>query len=602
MTILKFSNNATTTLAAPLTNSATTCLLAAGTGSLFPTLSAGEAFTLSFFDAGTRLVTEIVLCTARSGDSCTIVRGQEGTSAVPWLAGDIAVNNDTAGTQRAFTQAAALASTTEGLGSDLIPEASKRLANVTAARALTAATTVSVIFISGTDGGWFRRDPSDTTSAEDGGSYCGTIIRDTVYATLGVWKRSFPGTYLLPEWYGAQGDGVTDDHTFFNNAILASLLRGCVPIMCRAVTYKWAGTVYGNGSGIAGYNQVPIIGIAGNSNTVTTILCSGLGAGVPALKYKGLNSDELYFSISNLKFSGDTNTICIELSNVSKVDVVKCQFLNCAEGICFHNEDAGAYTEFCRAVGCKFDSTCVLPIHYKKTSGDPSFHGSGLADACLIVRSNTNPAIVIDSGCQPYNAPLHLQIFSGFATTLIKNNSSAAITYYGQITSEATNLTLATGGIILFTGGQTHNNEGVAGGTLVQCQNAINTSNGSQVALGARRASKQNLTTGANTLICPNPLAIQTRITTVTLGGTGYYYRYTFVVTPNGTGGAGQAVALATFAINNTAAYGAPTITVDSGGYLVLTNASYPASGVIAYYEDTGIVSYHTGSPYYPTV
>lgn len=40
-------------------------------------------------DAATQLTNEIVLCTARTGDVCTVQRGQQGTTAVTWNAGDI---------------------------------------------------------------------------------------------------------------------------------------------------------------------------------------------------------------------------------------------------------------------------------------------------------------------------------------------------------------------------------------------------------------------------------------------------------------------------------------------------------------------------------
>jgi len=98
MTILLFANNARTTLAAPISSTATTATLASGTGSLFPSPSTGQAFKLTFTDAATGLLNEIVLCTARSGDTVTIVRGQEGTTAQSWLANDLAGMYFTAGT------------------------------------------------------------------------------------------------------------------------------------------------------------------------------------------------------------------------------------------------------------------------------------------------------------------------------------------------------------------------------------------------------------------------------------------------------------------------------------------------------------------------
>jgi len=92
-----FKNNAKTVLGAPLSNSATSLTLFSGSGALFPVPAAGQFFRISLLDALTQSVVEIVTCTARTGDVCTITRAQEGTTAVSWLTGDYAANNPTAG-------------------------------------------------------------------------------------------------------------------------------------------------------------------------------------------------------------------------------------------------------------------------------------------------------------------------------------------------------------------------------------------------------------------------------------------------------------------------------------------------------------------------
>lgn len=99
-----FSNNANTTLAGALTNVATTAQLAAGTGALMPQPTGDQYFKLTFTDAATGSQREIVHCTNVSGDTLTIVRAQEGTSARPWLAGDFADHMITAGSMTPFLQ------------------------------------------------------------------------------------------------------------------------------------------------------------------------------------------------------------------------------------------------------------------------------------------------------------------------------------------------------------------------------------------------------------------------------------------------------------------------------------------------------------------
>jgi hypothetical protein len=97
-----FANVAGTTLAGGITAADTSVSLAAGTGSLFPSPGAGQYFSMTFNDAATGIEREIVQVTARSGDVCTIVRAQEGTTAQAWLAGDKAANKLTAGTMAAI--------------------------------------------------------------------------------------------------------------------------------------------------------------------------------------------------------------------------------------------------------------------------------------------------------------------------------------------------------------------------------------------------------------------------------------------------------------------------------------------------------------------
>src|SRR5262245_22467892 len=104
MTII-WANNASTTIAGSITATDTTVALAAGTGILFPTPTAGQFFKATFYDQATKTQTEIVHVTARSGDVCTIVRAQEGTTAKAWNASDIFANLVTAGTLQNFVQA-----------------------------------------------------------------------------------------------------------------------------------------------------------------------------------------------------------------------------------------------------------------------------------------------------------------------------------------------------------------------------------------------------------------------------------------------------------------------------------------------------------------
>ena len=92
-----FANNAISTLASSINSSVTSLTLATGTGALFPSISGSQFFRVSLTDALTRSNHEIMFCTAISGDTLTVTRGQEGTIAQSWAANDIIMNEITAG-------------------------------------------------------------------------------------------------------------------------------------------------------------------------------------------------------------------------------------------------------------------------------------------------------------------------------------------------------------------------------------------------------------------------------------------------------------------------------------------------------------------------
>ena len=95
-----FSNNAATTLAAELSAVATSMTVTASTGFAAITSPQFELITLEAAPA-TR---EIVKVTARSGNTWTIARAQEGTTAVLWAAGSKVEARATAGTLAGMVQ------------------------------------------------------------------------------------------------------------------------------------------------------------------------------------------------------------------------------------------------------------------------------------------------------------------------------------------------------------------------------------------------------------------------------------------------------------------------------------------------------------------
>lgn len=87
MALIQYTNNAATTLNANITNSQTSITVTTGGGALFPSISGSQFFFMTLENAaGT--VREIVKVTARSGDTFTIVRAQDNTTAQSFSSGD----------------------------------------------------------------------------------------------------------------------------------------------------------------------------------------------------------------------------------------------------------------------------------------------------------------------------------------------------------------------------------------------------------------------------------------------------------------------------------------------------------------------------------
>jgi hypothetical protein len=160
MTIQLFANNAKTTLASAVNATQTTITVAPGTGSLFPSPSVGQAFKVTLVSAATSTNYEICLCTSRTADVLTVVRGQEGTTGTPFLLSDIVGNYDTAGVMadlvqtqqlQAGTYTASLASGTSNALTATINSSLTTVPNdfsfvVQSASANTGATTLNLTF------------------------------------------------------------------------------------------------------------------------------------------------------------------------------------------------------------------------------------------------------------------------------------------------------------------------------------------------------------------------------------------------------------------------------------------------------------------------
>ena len=260
MTTFIFANNAKSTLASGISSTATSVTLVTGSGSLFPSPTSGQQFTLTLTDSATGLINEICYCTARSSDTLTIVRGQEGTTARAWSTGDIASNKITAGTATSFAQGGS-----GGTATNLAGGAANQIAYQTAANTtgfITAPTTSST-YLQWTGSGfaWSNSTSSGPTLTSNN-AWTGTNTFTTIGpssaggASLGSSSSYWNTTYSTVFQCVTPGSIPTTGAVFFEEIYGGS-------------NYGWVGGNYGQ---ILGYG-----GLGGTPNYVNVAIADANG-------------------------------------------------------------------------------------------------------------------------------------------------------------------------------------------------------------------------------------------------------------------------------------------------------------------------------------
>jgi hypothetical protein len=187
--------------------------------------------------------------------------------------------------------------------------------------------------------------------------------------------------------------------------------------------------------------------------------------------------------------------------------------------------------------------------------------------------------VQIDSGCQPYNAKWDATVFAtAGACTLFQNNSGLSVTFAGRLSWEcaAQVLTLGAGGEVLFSGPLVGNSQNPTAGTFLACEAAILNTDNSTTALGARRSYSQQMASGTNTLTSAFPG--QLREVHVEFKASNYHFEYYGIVAPIAGASGGWKES---FFIDNAngAGFGTPGFSVNSNGYLIMSNTGWPTTG-----------------------
>ena len=102
MSLFVWQNNASSLLASGITNVQTTVTVTSGQGSLFPTPGSGQIAVCTIEDVSGNI--EVVYCTGRTGDTLTIIRGEESTTALAFASGSRIEQRVTMGILEALLQ------------------------------------------------------------------------------------------------------------------------------------------------------------------------------------------------------------------------------------------------------------------------------------------------------------------------------------------------------------------------------------------------------------------------------------------------------------------------------------------------------------------
>ena len=109
-----FTNNASAPIASSIISSSTSITVSSGQGAEFPTLTGADYFMATLVDTSNNL--EIIKVTARSIDTMTVVRAQEGTTARAYAAGSLLELRITAAVLNSLLQVGAAAGSIANTG------------------------------------------------------------------------------------------------------------------------------------------------------------------------------------------------------------------------------------------------------------------------------------------------------------------------------------------------------------------------------------------------------------------------------------------------------------------------------------------------------
>src|SRR4051812_37367507 len=139
-----------------------------------------------------------------------------------------------------------------------------------------------------------------------------------------------------------------------------------------------AGTYRANLATAQSFNQPRIIGQGKNYTTLQGFVNTS-----PVLRFKGGSGQFSGGLVSDLTITG-TGGIGLQYADVTGARWTRIEIGGTlAVGLEFWNESTSGFTEFCHG-DVEIASTVILPVHYRRTGGSESFHGTGLTHGTVL--------------------------------------------------------------------------------------------------------------------------------------------------------------------------------------------------------------------------
>jgi hypothetical protein len=190
-----FTNNASAPIASSILTSSTSITVSSGQGAEFPVLSGTDYFIATLVDTSNNI--EIVKVTARSGDTMTVVRAQEGTTARAYSAGSLLELRITAGVINNLAQLSGdqTFSGNKTFSSTIIGSVNGNAANITATSNSTL-TTLGSLSITGSQVSSAVASATNATNATNASNLLNTNWSTNLTPTINTFTGAIASTTL----------------------------------------------------------------------------------------------------------------------------------------------------------------------------------------------------------------------------------------------------------------------------------------------------------------------------------------------------------------------------------------------------------------------